>query len=132
MVHHAQHTAHLTYCRYGRAVVPFQIVGMKGGHGSVGPGWAPPPPPPPWPISEVAIGIRDEIRDEDRSQDEAEEDEAKDEENEEDEDEGMVTRAVLPVLNTHALANARGKTATEEARESRVPTQREEDSHGRT
>ena len=93
VVHHVQHTARLTYCRYGRAVVPFQIVGMKGGHGSVGPGWALPPPPPPWPINEVAIGIRDEIRDEVRSQDEAEEDEAKDEENEEDEDEGMVARA---------------------------------------
>ena len=66
---------------------------MKGGHGSVGPGWALPPPPPPWPISEVAIGIRNEIRDKVRSQDEAEEDEAKDEESEEDEDEGMVARA---------------------------------------
>ena len=85
----------------------------------------------PWPISEVAIGIRDEIRDEVRSQDEAEEDEAKDEENEGDEDGGMVARAVLPVLSRHALANARGKIAPGEARDSRVPTQREEDSHGK-
>ena len=87
-----------------------------GGHGSVGPGWAPPPPPP-WPISEVAIGIRDEIRDEGNSQDEAEEHEAKDEENKEDEDEGMVARAVLPVLSRHALANAWGKIAPGEARD---------------
>ena len=79
----------------------------------------------------MAIGIRDEIRDEDRSQDEAEKDEAKDEENEEDEDEGMVAIAVLPVLSRHALANARGKIAPGEARDSRVPTQREEDSHGK-